>query len=164
MPTYIALSITSLLAAFNGWFLMAIATLPLVFVAGLPGFHGVLIAKSVLRSRKQTNSRRKCQNIELACSGVLVLASFIMLVSVVFQMPSFIIFFFGGLLAAIATLPLIITGLLKVITAVRQKRGVWHNILNVVLNVLALLIYLVLAAWMSMLFIFWLTGEPYMGN
>lgn len=164
MPTYIASTITSLLTAFNGWFLMAIATLPLFFVAGLPGLHGTLTAKSALRYRRQANSGKRCQNIELACSGVLVLAGFIMVVSVVFQMPSFIIFFFGGLLAAIATLPLIITGLLKVITAVRQKRGIWQNLLKVVLNVLALLIYVVLAAWMSMLFIFWLTGEPYMGN
>jgi hypothetical protein len=164
MPTYIAFSITSLLTAFNGWFLMAIATLPLIFVAGLPGLHGVLIAKSALRSRRQTNSRKRCQNVELVCSSGLILAGLIMVVSVVFQMPSFIVFFFGGLLAAIATLPLILTGLIKVITAVRQKRGIWQNLLKVALNVLALLIYLVLAAWMSMLFIFWLTGEPYMGN
>jgi hypothetical protein len=164
MPTYIAFSVTSILTAFNGWFLMAIATLPLFFVAGLPGLHGILTAKSVLRSRRQTHSRQRFQKVELACSGLLVLAGFVMLVSVVFQVPSFIVFFFGGLLAAIATLPLIITGLLKVITAVRQKRDIWQNLLKVVLNVLALLIYLVLAAWMSMLFIFWLTGEPYMGN
>lgn len=164
MPTYIAFSVTSLLTAFNGWFLMAIATLPLIFVAGLPGLHGVLIAKSALRSRRQTNSRKGCQKVELACAGVLILAGFIMLASVVFQMPSFIVFFFGGLLAAIATLPLILTGLLKVITAVRQKRGIWQNLLKVVLNVVALLIYLVLAVWMSMSFIFLLTGEHYMGN
>ena len=164
MPAYIAFSITSLLTAFNGWFLMAIAALPLIFIAGLPGLHGILTAKSVLRYRRQTHSRQRFQKVELACSGLLVLAGFVMLVSVVFQVPSFIIFFFGGLLAAIATLPLIITGLLKVITAVRQKRDIWQNLLKVVLNVLALLIYLVLAAWMSMLFIFWLTGEPYMGN
>lgn len=163
MPTYIAFNATSILTAFNGWLMVAIATLPLVFVAGLPGLHGILTAKNALRSRRQTNFR-KGQKVELACSGLLILAGFIMLVSVVFQMPSFVIFFFGGLLAAIATLPLIITGLIKVITAVRQQRGVWQSLLKVALNVLALVIYLVLAAWMSMLFIFWLTGEPYMGN
>lgn len=164
MPTYLAFNAASILTAFNGWLMVAIATLPLIFVAGLPGLHGILTAKSALRSRRQAKSGKKGQKVELACSGLLILAGFIMLVSVVFQMPSFIIFFFGGLLAAIATLPLIITGLIKVITAVRQKRGLWQNLLKLVLNVLALLIYSVLAAWMSMLFIFWLTGEPYMGN
>jgi hypothetical protein len=73
-------------------------------------------------------------------------------------------FFCGLLLATIATLTLVLTGVLKATTAVRQKREEGQSVLKVSPNSLALLIYLVLVVWMSMLLLFVLSDGPYIGN
>ncbi|MBD1862967.1 MULTISPECIES: hypothetical protein [Trichocoleus] len=110
---------------------------------------------------------KKCLIGELACASLLVVASLMMLASAAFyKIPFFstLALLWGLLSAAIATLPLVITGALKVITAVRQKREMWQSVLKLLLNSLALLIYLVALAWISMFLVFLLSGEPYMGN
>ncbi|MBD1872897.1 hypothetical protein H6F75_05340 [Nodosilinea sp. FACHB-131] len=133
-------------------------------IAGLTGLHGVLIAKSAFKHRKQAQSSMGNLLIELNCAGLLVLACLIMLTHVVFKVAPVISFFCGWLLAAIATLPLVIIGVIKVITAIRQKQRVWRKVVRLVLNCFALLIYLTFALWMSMLLVMLLSGEPYMGN
>jgi hypothetical protein len=137
---------------------------PLYVIAGLTGLHGVLIAKSALKYRRQTQSSKGSLLVELACASLLVLACLIMVMHVVFNVAPVISFFCGWLLATIATLPLVITGVMKVITAIRRKQRVWRKVLRLVLNCFALLIYLILAGWMSMLLVLLLSGEPYMGN
>lgn len=138
--------------------------LPLYAIAGLTGLHGILVAKSALKYRRQTRSGKGSLLVELTCASLLVLACLIMVMDVVLNLAPFITFFCGWLLAAIATLPLVITGVMKVITAVRQKQRVRRKVLNLALNCLALLIYLMLAFWMSMLVVLLVPGEPYMGN
>ncbi len=159
------------LGFFCGLLLAAIAAQHNVFLVGiligLPGLHGVLIARSTLKGQRQTKLDKKCLIGEIVCASFLVVASLMMLASVAFhKIPFFpaLALFCGLLLAAIATLPLVITGVLKVITAVGQKREVWQSVLKLLLNSLALLIYLVALTWMSMFLVFLLSGEPYMGN
>jgi hypothetical protein len=159
------------LGFFCGLLLAAIAAQNNVSLIGIlvgaPGLHGVLIARSALRNHRQAKLDKKCLIGEFACGSFLVVASLMMLTGIVFYpRPIFpALAFFGGLLlAAIATLPLIITDVLKIIAAVRRKQGVWQNTLRLALNFLALLIYLVLLTWMSMLLLLMLSGEPYMGN
>ncbi len=159
------------LGFFCGLLLAAIAAQHNIFFVGIlvgsPGLHGVLIAKGALRGQRQAKLNKRCLIGELACASLLVVASLMMLASAAFhKIPFFstLALLCGLLLAAIAALPLVITGVLKVITAVRQKREVWRSILKLLLNSLALLIYLVALAWMSMFLVFLLSGEPYMGN
>lgn len=133
-------------------------------IAALTGLHGVLVAKSALKHRRQTRSGKGSFLVELICASFLVLACLIMVTPLVLNLEPFLFFSCGWLLAAIATLPLIITGVIKVITGVRQKQHVWRRVLRLTLNCFALLIYLTLVLWMSMLLMFVLSGEPYMGN
>lgn len=136
----------------------------LYLVAGLTGLHGVLTAKSALRYYRGIRFNRLNLLIELICAGLLVLACFVMLTHVILNVTPLLTFVCGWLLAAIATLPLLVTGIMKVVTAVRRKQGAWQNSLKLALHLLALLVYLTLVAWMSMLLALALTGEPYMGN
>ncbi len=133
-------------------------------VAGLTGLHGVLIAKSALKYHRQTQSSKGILLVELTCSSLLVLACLIMVMSIVFNVAPVISFFCGWLLATISTLPLVITGVMKVIIAVRRKQHVWQKVLRLVLNCFALSIYLMLVVWISMLLVILLSGEPYMGE
>lgn len=133
-------------------------------IAGLAGLHGILIATSALKYRRRAQSSMGSLLIELNCAGLLVLACLIMLMHVVLKIAPVISLFCGCLLAAIATLPLVITGVVKVITAIRRKQHVWRKVVRLVLNCLALLIYLTFALWMSMLLVMLLSGEHYMGN
>lgn len=136
----------------------------LYILPGLTALHGILTAQNALKNYKQTNSEQGSLVIELICASLLVLACLIMLMFVVFNVTSLLSFICGYLLATVATLPLIVVDTIKVISAVRQKRGVWRNLLKLVLNCFALLIYLTFVLWMSVFFVFALSGEPYMGN
>ena len=136
----------------------------LYVIDGLMGLQRVLIAKSALKDRRQTRFSKASLLVELTCASLLLLACLIMVTPVVFNVAPFISFFCGSLVAVIATLPLVVTELIKVITAVRKKQRIWQEVLKLVLNCFVLLIYLTLAFWMSMLLVLALSGEPYMGN
>ncbi|HEY9815432.1 MAG TPA: hypothetical protein V6D20_06475, partial [Candidatus Obscuribacterales bacterium] len=88
----------------------------------------------------------------------------IIVMHAVFNVAPVISFFCGWLLAAIATLPIVIIGVMQVITAIRRKQRVWRKVLGLILNCFALLIYLMLAFWMSMLIVLLLSGESYIGD
>ncbi len=130
-------------------------------IAGLTALHGVFIAKSALKYRRQNQSSKGSLLVELTCASLLVLACLIMLTHVVFKVAPIISSFCGWLLAAIATLPLVITGVMQIVRAIRRKQRVWRKVLRLALNCFALLIYLTLALWMSMLLVLLLSGAPY---
>ncbi|HEY9762872.1 MAG TPA: hypothetical protein V6D07_10110, partial [Trichocoleus sp.] len=68
------------------------------------------------------------------------------------------------ILAAIATFLLTITGAIETIKAVRQKRHRRRNIVRLLLNSSALLIYCLLVFSLTFLVAMGLAGESYMGN
>ncbi len=138
-----------------------------VVLIGMPCLHGILIAKSAVNYKHQAISDEKCLNVELVCAGLLVVASLIMLQSIAVDsrpIASAIAFVLGLLLSAIATLPVVMIGILNIITAVRQKRERWQSAWPLLLNSLALSIYLMLLSWLSVLLPFILSGKHYMGN
>jgi hypothetical protein len=136
----------------------------LLIIAGLTGMHGVLTAKSALKYHRQSQSGKGTLIIKLICASLLVLAFLVMLTYGVLNVSPIITFFCGWLLAAIATVLLTITGVIEVIKAFRQKHHQRRNIARLLLNFLALLVYCILALWMSMLLAIALSGEPYMGK
>ena len=135
-----------------------------LIIAGLTGIHGVLTAKSAFKYHRQAQSGRGILIVKLICASLLVLACLVMLTYGVFNVSPIITFFCGWLLAAIVTLLLTITGVIEVIKAFRQKHHQRRNIARLLLNFLALLIYCILAFWMSTLLVLALTGESYMGR
>ncbi|HEY9607617.1 MAG TPA: hypothetical protein V6C85_38890 [Allocoleopsis sp.] len=135
-----------------------------LIIAGLTGMHGVLTAKSALKYHRQAQSGKGSLSVKLICASLLVLAFLVMLTYGVFNVSPIVTFFCGWLLAAIATLPLTITGVIEVINAFRHKHHQRRNITRLLLNFLALLIYCILALWMSMFLAIALSGEPYMGK
>src|SRR4028118_2407141 len=139
-------------------------SLELIIIAGLTGMHGVLTAKSALKYHRQAQSGKGSLIVRLICASLLLLAFLVMVTYEVFNVSPIITFFCGWLLAAIATLPLTITGVIEVIKAFRHKHHQRRNIARLLLNFLALLIYCSLALWMSMLLAMALAGEPYMGK
>ncbi len=135
-----------------------------LIIAGLTGMHGVLTAKSALKYYRQAQSGKGSLIIKLTCASLLVLAFLVMLTYGVFNVSPIITFFCGWLLAAIATLLLTLAGVIEVIKAFRHKHHQRRNIAKLLLNFFALLIYCLLALWMSMLLVIALSGEPYMGK
>ena len=135
-----------------------------LIVAGLTGMHGVLTAKSAFKSYRQAQFGKGSLIVKLICASLLVVAFLVMLTYVMFNVSSIITFFCGWLLAASATLPLTITGVIEVIKAFIHKHHQRRNIANLLLNFLALLVYCLLALWMSMFLAIALSGEPYMGK
>lgn len=130
---------------------------PLYLTVALPGVQGFLTARTALKSEISPQAIKK---IDLICAGLLGVAMVIMVVGRL----SFIGLFFGAGLAAIATLPLIVTATLQLIQSIRHKRHPWHQAAKILLQASALLIYSVITVWMSYMMILWIGGEPYMGN
>ena len=135
-----------------------------LIIAGLTGIHGVLTAKSAFKYHRQAQSGRGILFVKLICASLLVLACLVMLTYGVFNVSPIITFFCGWLLAASATLPLTITGVIEVIQAFIHKHYQRRNIANLLLNFFALLAYCLLTLWMSMFLAIALSGEPYMGK
>lgn len=135
-----------------------------LIIAALTGIHGVLTAKSAFKYHRQAQSGKGCLIVKLICASLLVLAALIMLTYEVFNVAPIITFFCGCLLAAIATLPLTIAGMIEVIKSFKNKHYQRRNIAKLMLNFLALLIYSIFALWMSMLLVLTLSGESYMGK
>ncbi|MBD2256148.1 hypothetical protein [Pseudanabaena sp. FACHB-2040] len=129
-------------------------------VAALPGLHGALVASSALQYHRQTQSSKESLTVELICAGLLATTTLVTLLS----LSSLLAFYFGWVLAAAAALPLAITGSIETLQAVKRKRHRRRNLVRLLLNVSALLIYCLLVFFSSFLVIMWLSGEPYMGN
>lgn len=114
-------------------------------IAELTGLRGILVAKNALKYHRQTQSDKGSLFLKLICATLLVLACLIILLPVLYNQASSISFLSGWLLAIIGTLPLTAIRVEKVIEAIRQNQYVyiWRDVLKMVLNCFALLIYLV---------------------
>lgn len=139
------------------WLTLLTGVWPLYLTVALPGVQGFLTARKALKDETYPQFIKK---IDLICAGLLGTAMVIMVVGRL----SFIGLFFGAVLAAIATLPLIVTATIQLIQSIRHKRHPWHQAAKLLLQGSALLIYGVISVWASYLLIFWIGGEPYMGN
>lgn len=148
------------LATTTPWGRQGMAYLFASIALGLPGLHGVLNARSALRYYRQTKASKVKLVIELICASLLVLSVFVVLIDV----KSLLTLYGSWVLAAIATFPLLITGAIEVIVAVRRKRHQRRCIVKWLLNLGAFVAYGVLLSFFAVLAIIALDGEYYMGN
>ncbi|HEY9297008.1 MAG TPA: hypothetical protein VIQ31_11665 [Phormidium sp.] len=138
---------------------MVFAIRPFYLAVALPGLHGALVAESALSYYKEAHSSKRSLIAELICSGLLVLGVLLGLI-----VRSLFGFYCGLILAAIATFILTIIGIIEVIKAFRSKRYQRRNIVRLLLNSSALLIYCSLVFSLTFLVVLGLAGESYMGN
>lgn len=130
-------------------------------IAGLPGLHGLLIATLGIIRYRQTERGKRLLIVELICSCLLILAWLLIAANVWLELQSFLSSFFGWWLATIATLLLNITAIVKTVKAVRNKRNWLQNIVGILLNLFALIIYLALALWLTNIVLLALLGVSY---
>lgn len=130
-------------------------------IAGLPGLHGLLIATFGIIHYRQTKRDKECVIVEVICGCLLIVAWFLIVVNVWLEWQSLVSSVCGWWLAAIATLVLDIAAIVKAVKAFRNKRNWVLSTVEVLLNLLALIIYLVLALLLGMLLLIMLAGGPY---
>jgi hypothetical protein len=130
-------------------------------IAGLPGLHGLLIATFGIIHYRQTKRDKKCLIVELICGCLLIVAWLLIIVNVWLEWQSLVSSVCGWWLAAIATLVLDIAAIVKAVKAFRNKRNWVLSTVEVLLNLLALIIYLVLGLLSGWLLLLMLLGGPY---
>ncbi|HEY9878267.1 MAG TPA: hypothetical protein V6D29_07410 [Leptolyngbyaceae cyanobacterium] len=158
--TAIASMVLSILVTQTAWGKALMANLGTYLLVGLPGLHGVLIAESALKHYRKTQSSKVSLIVELICAGLLILAVLVALINI----RSLLAFYCGLILAAIATFPLTVVGTIEAIKAVRKKQYRRRNVVRLLLNSIALLIYCSLVFSLTFLVAMGLAGESYMGN
>ena len=130
-------------------------------IAGLPGLHGLLIATLGIIHYRRTKRDEIFLIVELIYSCLLIVAWLLIIANVWLELQSLASSVCGWWLAAIATLVLDIAAIVKAVTAFRNKRNWLLNTAGVLLNLLALIIYLVLALWLTSILLIMLVGGPY---
>ncbi|MBE9129949.1 MULTISPECIES: hypothetical protein [unclassified Coleofasciculus] len=130
-------------------------------IAGLPGLHGLFIATLSIIHYRRTKRGKKCLIVELICSSLLIVAWLLIITNVWLESQSFVLSLFGWWLAAIATLVLNITAIVKAVKAFRTKRNRFLSTIGVLLNFSALIIYLIFALWLTWFFLLALAGASY---
>jgi uncharacterized membrane protein YhaH (DUF805 family) len=130
-------------------------------IAGLPGLHGLLIATFGIIHYRQTKRHKKCLIVELICGCLLIVAWLLIIVNVWLEWQSLVSSVCGWCLAAIATFVLDIAAIVKAVKAFRNKGNWVLSTVGVLLNFLALIIYLVLAFLLGWLLLLMLLGGPY---
>ncbi len=130
-------------------------------LAGLPGLHGLLITTIGILHYRRTKRDKKCLIVELICSGLLMMAWLLIILNVWLELRSLVSSVCRLWLAAIATLVLDLAAIVKAAKAFRNKRNWVLSTDGVLLNFLALIIYLFLALWLGMLLLLMLVGGPY---
>ncbi|MBD1919203.1 MULTISPECIES: hypothetical protein [Cyanophyceae] len=126
----------------------------------LPGAQGALTAKNTL-SRSRLNQFNGVLAIaELIGAGLLGVAAGIALLGA----RSLPVLYSSWIVAAIATLILVIAAALELLRAMSRRQNQRPVLLKLLLQSLALIFYGLLLLWMGLLFLLSLTGESYMGN
>jgi hypothetical protein len=123
--------------------------------------HGLLIALLGIIDYRQIKRDNKFLMVELIGSGLLVLAWLLIIAYVRFDLPSIVSLIGGFWLAAIATLVLSIAAIVKAIQAFKNQRNWVLSTVGVLVNLLALIIYLIFALWFSWLLLMMLLGSSY---
>lgn len=123
--------------------------------------HGLLIALLGIIDYRQIKRDNKFLIVELIGGGLLVLAWLLIIAYVRFDLPSIVSLIGGFWLAVIATLVLSIAAIVKAIQAFKNKRNWVVSTVGVLLNLLALIIYLIFALWFSWLVLMMLLGSSY---
>ncbi|MBD2102338.1 hypothetical protein [Leptolyngbya sp. FACHB-261] len=130
-------------------------------IGGLLGLHGLLTAAIAINHYKRTKHGKGLLIVELICACLLIFACVLILKTMGLDYQSPLPFFFGWWLAVIATLPLNITAVVKLIRAFRNKQRRTLNVLRLLLNFFALAIYLILALWLTSMILIMLSGGTY---
>lgn len=123
--------------------------------------HGLLIASLGIIDYRQIKRGNKFLIVELIGGGLLVLAWLLIIAYVRFDLPSIVSLLGGFWLAAIATFVLSIAAIVKAIQAFKNKHNWIVSTVGVLLNLLALIIYLIFALWFSWLLLMMLLGSRY---
>jgi hypothetical protein len=126
-------------------------------IAGLPGLHGLLIASLGIIHYRRTKRGKNFLTVELICSSLLIISWLLIIIHLWLEWRWLGSSICGWWLAVIATLVLAITAIIKVL---RNKRNWALSLVGVLLNLLALIIYLVLALWFSWILLIMLLGGP----
>ncbi len=138
--------------------------LPVIALLALPGVHGALTAKNVLHQSRLARFSPILGNVELICAG------FLMVVAVgVGMLAKWPRLFYGSwygswVVAAIATLVLVIAAALDLIQAMRHRQNQRPALIKLLLQSGALFLYCILLLTLGWLLLIGLSGRPYMGN
>jgi hypothetical protein len=127
----------------------------------LPLGHGLLIATLGMIDYRQIKRGKKFLILELISGGLLVLAWLLIIASIRLELPSIVSLVYGFWLAAIATLVLNIVAIIKAIQAFKNQGNWVLSTVGVLLNLLALIIYLIFALWLSWLLLMMGLGGSY---
>lgn len=131
-----------------------------VALLALPGVQGALTAKHALNQSRQAQFNPRLVIAELIGAGLLGVAAGVALLGA----RSLPVLYSSWIIAAIATLILVIAAALDLIQAMRRRQNQRPLLTKLLLQSLALIFYSILLLWMGLLFLLSLTGESYMGN
>ncbi|PZV04385.1 MAG: hypothetical protein DCF32_12445 [Leptolyngbya sp.] len=131
-----------------------------VALLALPGAQGALTARNTLKRTRSNQFSGRVAIAELIGAGLLGVAAAIALLGA----RSLPVLYSSWVVAAIATLILVIAAALDLIRAIRRRQNQRPILTKLLLQSLALIFYGLLLLWMGLLFLLSLTGESYMGN
>ncbi|MBE9157762.1 hypothetical protein IQ265_13145 [Nodosilinea sp. LEGE 06152] len=131
-----------------------------VALLALPGVQSALTAKNTLNRSRLNQFSGRVAIAELIGAGLLGVAAAIALLGA----RSLPVLYSSWVVAAIATLILVIAAALDLIRAMRRRQNQRPVLVKLLLQSLALVFYSILLLWMGLLFLLSLTGESYMGN
>jgi hypothetical protein len=131
-----------------------------VALLALPGVQGALTARNAFNQSRLAQFDAGLVIAELIGAGLLGIAAAIALLGA----RSLPVLYSSWVVAAIATLILVIAAALDLIGAMRRRQNQRPILTKLLLQSLALIFYGILLLWMGLLFLLSLTGESYMGN
>ncbi len=134
--------------------------LRVIALLAFPGVQGALTAKNVLNQSRRAEFSPVLGNVELVCAGFLAVAAGVALLGA----KSLPVLYGSWVVAAIATLILIIAAALGLIGAMCRRQNQRQALVKLLLQSAALLLYIFLLLW-GLLLLRSLSGESYyMGN
>jgi hypothetical protein len=134
--------------------------LPIMGLLALPGIQGALTAKNAFDQSRLARFSPILVSVELVCAGFLVVAAGVALLGA----KSLPMLYGSWVVAAIATLMLVIVAALDLTGGIRHRQNQRRALLKLLLQSVALILYIILLLWMGLLLFLSLTGESYMGN
>ncbi|MEA5447414.1 hypothetical protein VB780_02460 [Leptolyngbya sp. CCNP1308] len=126
----------------------------------LPGIQGALTARNAFDQSRLARFSPVLVSVELVCAGLLIVAAGVALLGA----NSLPVIYGSWVVAAIATLMLVIAAALDLIGAIRRRQNQRLALIKLLLQSVALTLYVILLLWMGLLLVLSLTGESYMGN
>jgi hypothetical protein len=133
----------------------------LIFIGVLPGLHGLLITTLGTIHYRRTQHSKTFLRVELIAGCLLIVAWLLIIANIWLEWQSLVSSVCGLWLAAIATLLLDIVAIVKAVKAFKNKRNWVLSTVGLLLNLLALIIYLICALWFSWLLLLMLVGGSY---